>query len=411
LAESNSVLDPASAKRLMLERASSLPPIRVKLKSALGLVLAEEVLPLDDQPPFDNSAMDGYALRATDTRGATAERPRRLEVIEVIPAGKMPIKTIAAGQAAKIMTGAPLPRGADAVMRVENTFPDGTGVLIKVEAKPGQEIRKAGEDLQQGRVVLHAGQALHPGRIGLIAAAGLAEVAVHARPRIGILITGEELVEPGEPLPPGKIRNSNGYALYAQILEAGGEPVSYGIVGDDREATKKILQKALAECQVVLSTGGVSMGDFDVVEAALAEAGAQILFTKVTQRPGAPLVGAAAGSTLFFGLPGNPVSSMVCFEVFVRPVIRKMLGRRNLERPTITGYFAEAFKKPAGLTYWARVIVEQVAGKNMLRPSAPQGSGVLRSMALGHGLAEIPADRTAAGPDDPVQVRIFAEDE
>jgi molybdopterin molybdotransferase len=395
----------------MLDRARPLPAAPVALREALGLTLAADVLPLDDQPPFDNSAMDGYAVRAADVAGAAREQPIALTVVETIPAGSWPARIIGAGQAAKIMTGAPLPEGADAVVRVEDTDTAAPQVRLFHEPALGENIRRRGEDLRRGQPALRAGQRLTPARVGLCAAAGCAAVFVHRRPRIGVVVTGEELVEPGEPLPPGKIRNSNSYALHAQILETGGEPVHYGIAPDERRATAALLRRALGECDIVLTSGGVSAGDFDVVKDALADAGGAIFFTRVAQRPGAPLVGGAAGETLFYGLPGNPVSVMVCFEMYVRPAIRRLLGRQNLWRPRLTGCFEEPFRKPAGLTFWARVIVRRDGDRVALTPSAPQGSGVLRSMALGDGLAELPPEMTVAGPGDPLTVHLFDNDD
>ena len=399
------------ARRLMLERARPLPATPTPLRKALGMTLAADIVPRDDQPPFDNSAMDGYAVRAADVASASPESPARLDVIETIPAGSWPQRIVAAGQAAKIMTGAPVPQGADAVVRVEDTTGDGGAVQIRHAPKAGENIRRRGEDLRRGEPALAAGQTLTPGRIGLCAAAGWADVPAHRRPIVGVVVTGEELVEPGEPLAPGKIRNANSYALHAQILEAGGEPRHYGIAPDERGATAALLRRALAECDIVLTSGGVSVGDFDVVEDALRDAGGEIFFTKVAQRPGAPLVGGVGGEALFFGLPGNPVSVMVCFENYVRPVIRRMLGRRNLDRPRVVGRFTEPFRKPAGLTFWARVVMQRGPDGVALTPSAPQGSGVLRSMAYGVGLAELPPHVTIAWPNDDVVVRVFADDD
>jgi molybdopterin molybdotransferase len=401
------VLCPDEARRLMLEFAKPLGARKVKLRECLGLVLAQEVIPSINHPPFDNSGMDGYALIAADLAGATKETPKTLRVLETIPAGSLPSVEVFSGCASKIMTGAPMPVGADAVVRVEDTRPKKGRVLIFKEAKSGQDIRKMGEGLLRGVAVLASGRQLTPAHIGLAAASGLPELLVYPRPKVGIIVTGSEIVEPGTVLAPGKIYNSNGYMLFNQVLEAGGIPVDYGVAPDDLPSLKKMVRSALDECDIVLTTGGVSMGDYDFVQQAVADLGATIHFTQVSQHPGKAFVGGVADEALFFGLSGSPASVMVCFEIYVRPAIRKILGRKQWLPKTCVGSFTEPVKKKPGMTYWSRVIVERRDGSCRLHPSAPRHSGALRSMALGDGLAELPAELDVVPPGMELTVHLF----
>ena len=401
------MISPQDAQQKMLHFARPLSPVKAPLKKALGLVLAEPIVPVDDSPPFDNSAKDGYAVRAADLAQADKSAPCRLKVIETIPAGSAPVKRVTAGTASRIMTGAPMPDGADAVVMVEDTASQDDVVMIYKTAAAGQEIRRKGEDLKRGVSTLERGCLINPARIGLAAAAGRLELTVFPRPKVGILVTGEELVEPGQLLAHGKIRNSNRYALYGQVLEAGAIPVEYGIVRDDRSELEAAIARAINECDIVITSGGVSMGNFDYVIESAQAAGVTIHFTKVAQRPGKPMVGGSSDRALFFGLPGNPVSVMVCFEVFVRPAIRKMLGRKNLFRPTITGIFEEPYTKVRWLHFWTRVLVRKQDDRVLVRPAANQRSDILRSMAFGNGLAEIPADWQSVRVGDPVVVHLL----
>ena len=403
------MIDWTDARQMMLDRARPGKPESVPLKGALGLILASEVRARHDVPPFDNSAMDGYAVCAADSAGASPVRPVALETMGFLPAGEWAESAIVPGQATKIMTGAPVPPGADAVIMVEVTRTDGKRVEILSEVVEGENIRRAGEDVREGDRVAEEGDRLTPALIGLIAAVGHPEVKVHSRPRVGILITGDELVEPGEDLPPGKIRNSNAYSLYAQVLDVGAEPVEFDVVPDDPTRLRDAFSEAFGRCDLVLSSGGVSMGDLDFVEDSVGEAGAEILFTAIAQKPGKPMVGGAVGDVLFFGLPGNPVSVMVCFEVYVRPIIRKMLGFADIYRPTITGTFEKGYRKKPGRMEWVRVVIDRSGGRYVLSPSAAQGSGILSSMVRGEGLAEVPREVSVLGPDDPVTVHLFSD--
>lgn len=403
------MLNPDQAQKIILERAKPLPPVSKKLSGLLGHVLARDVASTIDHPPFDNSAMDGYAVIAADTADASKDCPRKLEVLETIQAGSCPSFKVRKGTAVKIMTGAPIPDGADAVVKVEDTaFEDGR-VSIFAGASPKDHVRPAAEDIARGRVILSSGEQLTPARIGLAAAAGHARLDVYPRPKVGILITGEELVEPGKNLDPGKIYNSNGSTLYSQVLEAGGIPVNYGVAGDEIGLLTDAVGKALDECDIVVTSGGVSMGDYDLVEDAAVNAGVSVDFSKIAQRPGKPMVGGVTGGKLFFGLPGNPVSVMVCFEVYVRPAIRRILGHRDLFRATYPGFFEKPFSKKKGLTYWSRVTCKIEDGVCFLNPAGPQGSGLLTSMAYGDGLAELPAEYELIEPGQAVTVHLFGE--
>jgi len=402
------MIDFQTARDRMLQLAQPLEPTSAPLRDILGLVASEDVRALHEVPPFTNSAMDGYAVRFEGVADASMNRPTRLKVLEFLAAGTTAAAAVEPGTAMKIMTGAPMPPGADAVVMVEVTREENGEVLIGSPVRKEENVRAAGEDMKSGEIVVHEGQEMIPARIGLCAAVGHAKVPVFPRPRVGIVITGDELVEPGEPLSPGKIHNSNAYSLYAQVLETGAVPVEFGVVPDDREGLVKVFSEAFATCHVVASSGGVSMGDLDMVEEAAGAVGARLLFDAVAQKPGKPLVGGQAGNTLFFGLPGNPVSVMVCFEVYVRPVLRKMMGHRELFRPRATGYFPKGYRKKPGRMEWVRVRVREREGDGLLiEPSAPQGSGILRSMVLGQGLAEVPKEVSELGPSDPVTVHLF----
>ena len=366
----------------------TLEPRRLGLADLLGLVLAEDIVAAEDLPSFANSAMDGYAVAADDTAGASGESPRVLKVLEDIPAGHWPSATLAPGCAMRIMTGAPLPEGADAVVRVEWTQRGENGVvLIKQAVTAGQEVRPAGEDVRRGETVLRQGTLLRPAEIAMLAAVGRPEALVFPRPVVAILTTGTELVEPGQPLPPGHLRNSNRYSLAAQVTAAGGLVGTVLHVPDEPGAVERALREC-SQADVIVTSGGVSVGDFDLVKEALARVG-QIHFWKVAIRPGKPLVfGEIAGKPLF-GLPGNPVSSMVAFEVFVRPALDQIRGLPP--RPRLQGRLAAAVcHKPDRRTY-LRARVVAAAGGLAIYPARAQGSGQITSFLRANALVVIPA--------------------
>lgn len=392
---------------LVLRDLPLLDPEPVALTDALDRVLAEDVHSDRDVPSFRNSAMDGYAVRAADTRGA-GSAPVTLRVLEVIGAGKVPSQEIQPGTASQIMTGAVVPELADAVVKVEDTQAraDGT-VTINCEVSPGRNVRLPGEDVREGDLVLQAGRYLRPADIGLLASLGCAEVCVRRRPAVAVLATGDELVDVTEPLTPGKVVNSNAYMLAAAVRDSGGVARVFDIVADTPGALREAFAEALA-ADVVLSTGGVSMGVFDLVRETLASLGVEERFWKVAQRPGKPLTFGRRDKTLVFGLPGNPVSSLVCFYLYVRPALRAMLGLAKLHLPAVDAVADEDFKVAQGLTEFVRCTLAGGRGDYRVRPTGSQSSGVLRSMSLGDALLVSPPGSGVIKQGDAVRVILLS---
>ncbi len=361
------------------------------LKEALGRVLAEDLVSLVDHPDQDDTAIDGYACREEDTFGASLERPVRLRVIGESPAGRPFPGEVGKGEAVAVYTGAPIPRGADAVVRVEDTRREGEFVLLFAPASP-RDIRPKGDDLRRGEVYLRRGDLLTPGRLGLAAAMGHPQVRVYRRPRVGILSTGDEVVEPGEPLPYGGVYNSNAYSLLGLVLEAGGEPVLLGKVPDEPEAVLRRLIEA-GPLDLLLTSGGVSMGAYDVVRKVLEEKG-EVVFWKVRQQPGGPLLFARLGELPVLGLPGNPVSSMVTFFLYGRPFLFRLLRRTEAPYASLKAKAETSFKGAKGKKVFRRGLLS-LAGGASVRTTGNQSSGVLRSMAFGNALVVLPPDQDA----------------
>jgi molybdopterin molybdotransferase len=384
--------------------------------AALGQVLAEEVSAPFDVPPWDNSAMDGYAVRSGDTRGASAGSPRRLRVVDTVAAGTVSYREIEPGTAVRIMTGAPVPKGADSVVCFEDT--DETSRLapameigILKEIEPGSNIRQGGEDISKGSLLLRKGVVIGPAEVGVLASLGRRTVKVIRRPVVAILATGDELADIGEPLTVGKIYNSNSYSLAALVKYYGGIPNLLGIARDSEDSVVASLRKGLT-ADLLITSGGVSVGDYDVIKDVLAKQG-EISFWLVRMKPGKPLAfGMISGidrngmerGIPHLGLPGNPVSSMITFELFARPAIFKMMGKKNLARPMISAVMEEAVVNLDGRRIFARVVVEKRGEQYFARLTGPQGSGVLTSMAKANGLAIIPEDRGSVAAGDNVQV-------
>ncbi len=379
----------------VLSRIPVLEPERVPLLESLGRVLAEDVISDIDVAPFDNSAMDGYALRYADIAGAGDDTPVKLDVVEHIPAGVAPERSVGPGQAARIMTGAPVPTGADAVVKVEltrvgeNAGGAGGTVEILATAKPGENIRYRAEEVRAGEAVLLSGELIGPAAIGLAASVGHDQLMVRRRPQVAIVSTGDELVEVTEKPGPGKIRNSNSYSLGAQVLQAGGEPHVLGVARDNEDDTRALLSRA-PEFDLMVTTGGVSMGDFDVVKKVLEEIG-ELDFWQVAMRPGAPQTFGTIGGTPFFGLPGNPTSTMVGFEMFVRPSLLKMAGRTALGRPRVVATLAHEVKKKADRRYFLRArLTASGDGSYSVSVAGNQSSALLTAMHRGNCLISLP---------------------
>lgn len=384
----------------ILARIAPLQPTEVGLLDALGAVLTEDAAADRDVPPFRNSAMDGYAVRGTDVQRDDV----RLRVIGAIAAGSLPDRAVGAGEAMRITTGAPMPDGADTVVRVEDTDNGAEMVTINRATTQGVAVRQAGEDLRRGEVVLARGTLLRHAEIGVLASIGRAKVNVVRRPNVAVLSTGDELVEiDGEP-GPGKIRDTNRYALAAAVRATGCAAFDIGIARDTANDLRHALGNA-AFGDLVVSSGGVSVGDHDHVKPVVNAMG-QMDFWSIAIRPGRPLafgeLRTKRGAVPIFGLPGNPVSALVTFEVFVRPALLKMAGRTKLHRPRVQARLLDRIDKPAGLRTFARGIHDAAAGT--VRSTGPQGSGILRSMSLANCLIDLPEPTSAADPGDTVSV-------
>jgi len=406
--EKKNMISVKDALAVILESCRPLGLEKVDLLGSRGRVIGEDVYAPRDIPSAANSAMDGYAVRWDDTTKASEAEPVELKVIETIAAGALPAKSVRPGQAARIMTGAVIPKGADAVIRREDTVEQGRTVLIKKAVQDGLDIRRSGEDVQKGECVIKAGSVLRPGHIGMLAALGKAFVAVYSRPRVAILSTGDELVDLETDPGPGKIVNSNSYSLAALVSACGGVPLLTDIVRDTKEELASALQSA-ARADVILSSGGVSMGDYDFVKDVMGDIGNAMRFWQVAMRPGKPLAFGSIGETPLFGLPGNPVSVMVSFEQFVRPYLLKMQGHTKLARLSVTATSAQTIEKPAGLRYFLRAVVQQQNGRWIARLTGEQGSGILKSMVEANALMVLPEERTKVQKGEDVAIQWLNE--
>jgi molybdopterin molybdotransferase len=390
------------ALRHILEKISPLGIERVPILQALGRVLAEDILALRNIPPWDNSAMDGYAVRAEDVLSASKENPVILRVLGDLPAGRVFRGRVGAGEAVRIMTGAPLPQGFDTVVPVEDTEKDGERVKILASPGKGKNIRLSGEDVKSGERVLEEGTLLRPAHIGMLASLQRSMVSVYQQPRVAVLSTGDELLEIDEPWEDGKIVNSNSYSLAALVAESGGIPIQLGIARDRREELAAKVRQGLA-ADLLLTSGGVSVGDYDLVKEMLSEMG-RMNFWKVAMRPGQPLAFGMIAEKPLFGLPGNPVSSMISFEQFVRPSLLKMGGHKNLFRPTLQAILKEDIPKKAGLVHFIRCRLVWEKGEVHATTTGEQGSAILSSMVKAQGLIVLPREQTLATAGEKVKV-------
>jgi len=378
---------------------------KVPLGQALGRVLAEDVVSRVNNPPLDNSAMDGYALIAEDIQSATPENPVKLDVVEEIAAGYTAKGVLKPGQAMRIMTGAPIPSGANAVLMQEDTQKDGNAILCLDKADVDENIRMAGEDVKIGEEVIKKGTTLSPAHIGMMAVVGRSQIAVGQRPIVSILSTGDEILELDETPEGPQIFNSNGHMLAAQIKSAGGIPVYLGIAKDTEKDLMEKFESAL-KADVVVSSGGVSVGDYDLVKSSLQKMGQDMLFWKVAMKPGKPLAFGRIGDTPIFGLPGNPVSSFVSFEQFVRPSLRKTMGCSDLSHKTVQAKLTRTIHKKPGRLHFLSSIVSWADGEYTVTPAGEQGSGILKSAANANGLLIFPleAEEIKQGQEVAVQL-------
>jgi molybdopterin molybdotransferase len=401
----------AEARAGVLERLQPLPVREVGLADALGCVLATDVAAAEDLPPFANSAMDGFAVRGADLAGAGEASPVALKITGEVFAGTGRLPTVQPGEAVRIMTGGAVPPGADTVVPVEQTGAEGDTVLVRLDPGPGRFVREAGEDVRQGTVVLERGRVLDPAAVGMLASVGRKVVSVHPRPHVMVVSTGDELVDPGEPLGPGQIRDSNSWLLVAQVRAAGAGAFRCDKLRDDPEALRRGFALAAAEGDFVVTSGGVSVGERDYTKQVLATLG-DVRSFRVAMQPGMPQAFGFAAGTPLYGLPGNPVSCFVVFETLVRPALRRLAGHADdrLDRARVVARLGAPVRSPAGKVSFLRVRLEVGDDGLVATITGSQGSGVLSSCVAADGLAVVPPEHTELAAGSAVQVVLLRED-
>ena len=385
---------------------------KVSIIESCKYFLAEDIISNDDIPINDNSAMDGYAVNTLDLADATQANPVLLTLSEHdIAAGVFERFALKRGTCIKIMTGAPVPSGCDCVIKKEDVKIIDTKIVFFKVCKPFENIRRKGEDIKKGETVFKKGEKIYPASIGVMASLGITEVLINTPPVIGIISTGNELVDAGDDLSFGKVRDSNGYSLASQVKEAGARYVRYGIVKDSKDEIARSIKNAASECDIILISGGVSVGDYDYIKEILNKLNADEIFWGIKQKPGKPMAFYKLGKKLIFGLPGNPVSVMVCFELYVRPLIRKMLGFKYLHRNIITAHMKHPFRHETGRTEFVRVVLEKDSDYNYFASvTGQQGSGILSSMAKADGIAEVEADQKDIKEGDKIKVFVIKDE-
>jgi molybdopterin molybdotransferase len=391
------VLSVEEALERILSTVRVLEPERVSLLDAAGRVLAEAVVADRDIPPLTNSAMDGYAVRGTDVTQASA----RLRVVGEAAAGYVPEVTIEPGQAMRIMTGAPVPNGADTVVRFEDTRLDGDWVEVLEAYSIGKNVRAAGEDVRAGQVVLEPGKVLRPQAIGMLAAVGRVEAVVIRRPRVAILATGDEVVPPGQSPGPGQIYDANSYTVAAQVQTFGGVPLLLGVARDEDALVREGMQEALSQrADFIITSGGVSVGDFDLVKQVLAAEG-EMHFWSLNMKPGRPMAFGVVNDLPLLGLPGNPVAAMISTKLFARPALLKMQGFADWPRPVVKARLSQPIARKDGRRHYLRVRLRETDEGYEATLTGDQGSGILNSLVQADGLAIIPekCDHLSAGAD------------
>ena len=387
------MLSVEEARQQMLETIPVLPTEKRGILECTDYVLAEALHASENIPPFDNSAMDGFAVRSTDVKDTSKDNPISLSVIETIAAGCAPERHVSDAEAARIMTGAMMPKGADSVVMQEVTELNGDTVKIFEAVEETENVRFTGESVKQGDCVMSPGKVLRPPEVSMLASLNCAEVTVHQKPTVAIVSTGDELTPLGDPLLPGKIRDSNRYGLYSQVQKAGGIPIDMGIAPDDEDETERIFRESVAKADALITSGGVSVGEHDVVKNVLMKLG-QMNFWRVAMKPGKPQVYGKIDGKPIFGLPGNPVSSLVVFELFVRPALLKMAGHTDLLRPTFNAVLTTDVTNRDGRVNYMRAILAKQNGQYIAKTTGPQGSGILHSLVLANGLITIPSGVT-----------------
>jgi molybdopterin molybdotransferase len=394
------------AREAVLSQIHPLPPLQLPLTDAYGCVLAADVAAAIDLPEFASSGMDGYAVRAADVADATPGTPAELKVVGRSMIGQRPDATVGMGEAVTIATGAPIPSGADAVVPIENAEGDDDLVRLFERVPVGRHVRPRGEDVRIGDVLVPAGKRLGAPEIGLLANAGVPHPLVHPRPRVIVFSTGDELIAPTETPSFGQIRDANAYTLFGSLREAGAIPVLAGIVRDDPEKLKEAVLSYEIQADAFVSSGGVSVGERDVVKAAFFRHG-DVVFSKVAMQPGMPQGFGFVEGKPFFGLPGNPVSVFVSFEMFVRPAILKMMGRAQLERPEVSAVLTGEVSGPTDKTVFARVEVSRGADGWRAAPTGGRGSNLISTVARANGLAVLPPGVGSMAAGDRVSVLLF----
>jgi len=399
------------AKRI-IEQNFSPKPVgveRVSISEAYGRVLAEDIVATMDVPPFNRSTVDGYAVKASDTFGAEEDQPITLRLCGQVAVGEYPGVIVEGGTAAEIVTGAPLPKGADAVVMMEHTNRRNDTIFVHRPVSRGENVMKAGSDIPKGQAVLQAGQRLASKRIGVLAALGLAKVKVYSQPRVAVISTGEEIVEPGKTLPPGKIYDINAPTLSAAVLECGGKPINLGIVPDEKDQLKSALERALNMADVVITSGGVSVGPRDLLPLVLDELGEPgVLFSGVATKPGKPLTFALVNGKPVFSLPGHPTSSLLTFHLFVRPILCSMAGKREHTTPTLRAVTTSKIFPARGRRTFVMVSLTRDESGRMLASPVPLGlSGAITTLVKAEGFIQIPENQQFIDEGSEVTVHLF----
>jgi molybdopterin molybdotransferase len=400
------LLSVEEARERVLARIKPLQPLELPLTEAYGCVLATSVSAERDIPDFASSAMDGFAVRSSEVADATPSAPVELRVVGTAAIGERPEGTVGGGEAFRIATGAPVPAGADTVVPIENAQALGDRVRILAGTPAGKHVRPSGEDVRAGETLVQGGRRLQAPELALLATAGLSHPLVHPRPRVVVLSTGDELVPPTRRPEYGQVRDANAYTLFGALRESGAVPMLAGIVRDDVDSLREAVLSHLVQADAFISSGGVSVGERDVVKAAFFRRG-DVEFTKVAMQPGMPQGFGEIEGTPYFGLPGNPVSVFVSYEVLVRPALMKMMGRRRLFRPEVSARLEEDVTGPAGKTQFARVRVRRTKEGWSAKPTGGRGSNLIATVARANGLAIVPQGVETAPAGSQVSVMLF----
>lgn len=400
------LLSVEDAREHVLSAVPTLVPLELPLTDAFGCVSARDVVSSIDLPAFASSAMDGFAVRAADVDRATPEVPAELKLVGRSMIGHRPEATVGIGEAVQIATGAPIPSGADAIIPIENAARQGDLVRLFERADPGRHVRPVGEDVKEGQVLVERGKRLGPPELGLLANAGHPTPLVHPRPRVVVISTGDELIPPTETPDFGQVRDSNAFTIFGALREVGAQPVLAGIVPDDVEAFREAVFAYEIQADAFISSGGVSVGERDVVKAAFFRRG-DVEFYKVAMQPGMPQGFGNVEGKPYWGLPGNPVSVFVSFEQFVRPALLKMMGRTALMRPEVTATLTQDIAGPRGKAQFARVVVRRELDGWQATPTGPRGSNLISTVARANGLAIVPAGIEVAPAGSQVRVQVF----